>query len=221
MSSAFPFDPDSGRTRVKICGLRTVEHVRVAVECGTDAIGIVRHAASPRHVELDLAADLASATGPDVAAVAVVVAPSDRDVALLVQEVGVDAIQVHGDVPEAALLGWRAAHPATVFVRALRIPPHMTWPVLHARGAHAVLVDADVEGSMGGTGVTLDWQTPESDAPVILAGGLTPENVAAAIVVVQPAAVDVSSGVEIRPGVKDPELMEAFVRAVRDPRSVS
>ncbi|MCC7077529.1 MAG: phosphoribosylanthranilate isomerase [Acidimicrobiia bacterium] len=203
-----------GRVQVKICGLRDPDHARLATRLGVDAIGFVRHPASPRHVDLGTARELTRVRGPDVCAVAVTVSPEDGDVEVLVTDVGVDVVQVHGSVATPSFARWRRAHPETVFVRALRFAPQARWPRLDPAGAHAVLVDTAVEGSMGGTGVHLAWQRARSDVPVILAGGLTPANVGGAIEAVRPQAVDVSSGVESSPGEKDPVLMEAFVEAV-------
>lgn len=209
------FEPrPHGRFWVKICGLSKPEDAHLAASHGADAIGVVRHEGSPRYVGLDAAMAVAEAARPALV-VAVVVDPSDNEVDMLVTNVGIDILQVHGAVEVSTFDHWRCQYPGLAFVRAVRIPPDGDWPQLVAGGADAVLVDAEVPGCMGGTGTTLRWRPANAPVPIILAGGLTPTNVAEAVIAVRPYGVDVSSGVECAPGEKDPDLIVDFLNAIR------
>jgi phosphoribosylanthranilate isomerase len=201
----------SGRTRVKICGIRSPEMVRVAVEAGADAIGIVRAPGSPRYVdERELDAILA-AVPPFVAAVGVYVAREPA--ALPTGELRRwTHVQVHGEQDEENLASW----PRRV-VRGFPFDADRVrrWDACPA--VEALLVD----GPEPGSGAAFDHaalarMVAELRKPVLLAGGLTAESVGEAIRTVRPFAVDVSSGVESAPGVKDAALIRAFCRAVRD-----
>lgn len=212
---------------VKICGIRTVDQALAAIAAGADLLGLV-FAASKRRVTIELGAEIAAAVHA-VSAVPLVglfVNEAPVDIRWTLQRVGLDMIQLSGDeavtdafadVPllkslrmqdDAAEAEWRAV--LTTAARDWRLGrglPHQT-----------ALIDAHVAGAYGGTGAQADWTRAADWArtlPIMLAGGLRPDNVAAAIEQVRPAAVDVSSGVE-RDGHKDPALMQAFVRAVRE-----
>ncbi len=206
------------RTRVKICGVRTVEAVRAAATAGADALGLNFHPASPRYLEPDQAAELVAAVPLWVTPVALFVHASAALVRQVTAPLGVRCVQLYGEVtPELCreLPGYQivCSVPATAEAAA-RLAPLRPW-------LSAVLLDAAVPGQHGGTGQTADWSVAATvrealgDLPVVLAGGLTPNNVGAAVKMVRPWAVDVASGVESAPGVKDATRMAEFVAAVR------
>lgn len=202
------------RTRVKICGLTRPSDVSAAVDAGADSIGFV-FARSPRQVSVAEAESLAALVPPPVARIGVFV---DADPAYVAEAVGrcrLSAVQFCGaETPDAC-----AAAPAPV-IKTLGIDEAFTWEDGVPYGGHAaaLLVDTRVAGKAGGTATAFDWHAvgpPPSWATVFLAGGLSPDNVGAAVRAMRPFAVDVSSGVERAPGYKDPKLMEAFCDAVR------
>lgn len=202
------------RTFIKICGITRVEDAQAAVAGGADALGFVFHPASPRAINRDRAATITAALGPFVTTVALFV---DADAAL-VDEVltatGIQVAQFHGEESPAWCVAVRRP-----WIKAIRMAPGLDGETAAARygGASAWLFDAWHPRQAGGTGCSFDWsRLPAAPArPLILAGGLAPENVAEAIGQVKPYAVDVSSGVERAPGRKDPAKIRAFVAAVR------
>ncbi len=203
------------RTRIKICGLTRPEDAAAAVAAGADAVGVVL-APSKRQVTLDQAAEVFAAVPPFVARVGVFVDAHADDVWEAVSRLELTAVQFHGDeAPETCEMA-----PVRV-IKALRVGPGFGAASADAyRGVvSALLLDTLVAGEAGGTGVAFDWYAVAGRlpgwAPVVLAGGLGPENVAEAVRALRPYAVDVSSGVESAPGVKDHRLIEEFVAAVR------
>ncbi len=201
------------RTRIKICGITSLEDAHAAVHAGADAIGLVFHDASPRHVAVETAHAIAWALPPFVTVVGLFVdAPAER-IAAVLDAVPLGLIQFHG--AETADDCRRYGRP---YIKA--IPMRADVDLAHAAAAYpdaaALLVDSHHAAMAGGSGETFDWtRLPASlGRPLVLAGGLTPGNVAQAVAMVRPYAVDVSSGVEKRRGVKDTDKMAAFVRAV-------
>ena len=195
---------------VKICGVTDPTDAEAAAAAGASAVGVVSRPASPRHAPDDVIRAVVAAAAP-VPVVAVTVERDPGELAAL----GVAGVQLHG-AARAAVPRLRHDHPGLLILRVCPVPPDCpVWPPLRAEGADLVLVDAAVPGVPGGTGRTLAWQRPEADAPVVLAGGLTPENVAEAVAAVAPYGVDVSSGVESSPGVKDARRVADFVAAAR------
>ncbi|MCK2183402.1 phosphoribosylanthranilate isomerase [Halomonas getboli] len=201
-----------GRTRVKFCGLTRPEDVDAAVAAGADALGFVLWPGSKRAVDLARLAALAARVPAFVTRVGLFV---DPDEALLTRAAEhLDLLQFHGDETpafcEAAPRPW---------IKALRMRDGLDLEAAAREyaGARALLLDAYRPGVPGGTGETFDWsRIPARLAkPVILAGGLTPANVAEAIASVRPLAVDVSGGIETAPGIKDGAAMAEFLRAVR------
>jgi phosphoribosylanthranilate isomerase len=218
---------------IKLCGIRDVETARAAAEAGADAIGLNFYARSPRRVSVQTARQIVAALPDEVTAVGLFVDHPPGEVLETVLECGLQAIQLHGDELPPEILAIRKVHSRLAIVRALRFDgdsTSLTRPIRDLRRAGvelaAVLVDAKVEGAYGGTGHTLPWERLadcwDRDAlpPLVLAGGLTPENVAEAMRVVQPWGVDTASGIETSPGVKDAALMRAFVAAARAGDSV-
>jgi phosphoribosylanthranilate isomerase len=207
------------RTLVKVCGITCPEDGLVAADAGADAVGFVFYPRSPRSVEPARAAKIARALPPFLLRVGVFVDAARDEMALVADEVGLDLLQLYGDEPPEALgeLPRRA-------LKAVRVGPGFTADeVLCYEGRVAgLVVDTRLVGegaAPGGTGVAFDWTLVRGLADevgfLMLAGGLTPDNVVAAIRVVRPHAVDVSSAVERSPGRKDPERVRAFVEAVR------
>jgi phosphoribosylanthranilate isomerase len=199
------------RTRVKICGITRVEDALAAARAGADAVGLVFHAASPRYLTAEQARAIVQALPAFVAAVGLFVDAEPSAVRAILNQVPLDLLQFHGrETPEQCRSYGRR------YIKALAMRPDLE--VAREAGAYpdaaAILLDADKAGAAGGTGETFDWaRVPAGLAqPLILAGGLTPANVAAAVARVRPYAVDVSGGVERSPGIKDADKIAAFIR---------
>jgi phosphoribosylanthranilate isomerase len=196
--------------QVKICGLTRLEDALAAARLGADWLGFNFWPGSRRYVRPEAAAALVAALPPSVLPVGVFVDPSREALLAAIRASGVRAVQLHGDEPPALCLGL----PVPV-VKALRVRDAGSLSALPAYRVSAFLLDAAAPGHFGGSGARFDWGLAAAAAarvPVWLAGGLTPENVAEAVRRVRPVGVDVASGVEIAPGVKDLQLMEAFIR---------
>lgn len=213
------------RTRVKICGITRIEDMHAAVAAGVDAIGLVFYAPSPRAVTVEQAAQIVAATPAFVTTVGLFVNPSATDVQQVLSHVPLDMLQFHGDEDEAFCAGFQRP-----FIKALRMHDgiDLAREAMRWSRARGVLVDAYVEGVPGGTGVAFDWsRLPASlSRPLILAGGLTPDNVATAIERTRPWAVDVSGGVEQKGadgkscgGIKSATAIEHFMRGVASVRA--
>jgi phosphoribosylanthranilate isomerase len=197
-------------TRIKICGLTTRQDAFSAIEAGADALGFV-FAESSRRVTPAAAAQIGGALPPVVSAVGVFLNATVDEVAAVARDVGLQALQLHGDEsPEDC-----QRLPLKVIKR-FNILENETSALLRARmeryRVSAVLLDPGA-----GSGQTFDWSLARGlPGPLIVSGGLTPENVGAAIRIIRPHAVDVSSGVESEPGRKDPRKVRAFIQAVRE-----
>jgi phosphoribosylanthranilate isomerase len=204
----------SARTRIKICGLSRREDVDAAVDAGADAVGFVFHAASPRHVSISAAAELAHGLPPFVTPVGLFVNAEADFIAAACAAIPNLTLQFHGDEDEPACSA--CGRP---FLKAARMAPGFDLLDFARRfnAAQALLLDAHVEG-WGGSGKVFDWSlVPRAVAHrLVLSGGLHAANVAAGIQAVRPWAVDVSSGVESSRGVKDAALIRAFCDAVRE-----
>jgi phosphoribosylanthranilate isomerase len=200
--------------RSKICGITRVEDALVAARAGADAIGLVFFAPSPRAVTLQRAREIVAALPPFVTVVGLFVNASRCEINETLDAVRLDVLQFHGDeTPEQC---WGYDRP---YIKALRVRPgdDLAAACELYRGAAGLLLDAFVEGVPGGTGVAFDWGLvpAQLSKPIILAGGLTPENVSEAIQQVRPYGVDVSGGVEQSKGIKDSRRVEGFIKAVR------
>jgi phosphoribosylanthranilate isomerase len=207
-----------GRVRVKICGITRREDLDAAVAAGADAVGfVVGAASSPRNIALEKAEKLIRQVPPFVKSVLVMVPASLEELVETCKALNPDAVQIHGENLFGAV---REKLPTTLLIGAVKANP--TDAVDNAAKAakmfDAVLLDSFVQGKHGGTGVIHDWDLSLHikqvihPKPLILAGGLNPENVAEAVRTVEPYAVDVSSGVERQPGVKDNRKMVKFVK---------
>lgn len=202
-------------TAVKICGITRTEDALAAAGYGAAAIGLVFYRPSPRYIEPDAAAAVVRALPPFVMPVGLFVDASEEEVRAIAARSGVQLLQFHGAEPPEFC--GRFALP---YMKAVRVRPGVDL-LQYARDFHrakALLLDAFQEGLHGGTGALFDWNLiPQTlPLPVVLSGGLTPENVGDAIRRVKPFAVDVSSGVEARKGIKDAERIAAFIKGVRD-----
>ena len=215
------------RTRVKICGITRVADALAAAHAGADAIGLVFWPGTPRYVEVARARAIADALPPFVTKVALFVDPSPVDVRALLDVVPIDVLQFHGDEPHNLCIAF-----ARPYLKAVQVKDDVDLLEYARRygDAAGLLFDTFRAGDMpGGTGHTFDWSRlspavrEAMPAPLILSGGLDPENVGDAIRAVRPWAVDVSSGVEERgpdgnprKGIKDAARIAAFVKGVRD-----
>jgi phosphoribosylanthranilate isomerase len=206
-------------TAIKICGITRPEDVRVAARCGANAIGLVFYGPSPRCVTPTHAAELIRALPPFVMSVGLFVDAVAHEVTQTLAQARVDLLQFHGD--ESPDFCRQISQQCGVpYLKAVRVRPGLDL-LQYARDYHdakGLLLDAYVKGTHGGTGATFDWSLiPENlPLPVVLSGGLTPENVTGAIRAVKPWAVDVSSGVEKLKGIKDAEKVAAFITGVRN-----
>lgn len=205
-----------GRVRTKICGITTPEDALLAVEAGADAVGVI-FAESPRQVSPAVAERIVRVLPPWVTSVGVFVNTAPEEIARVADQVGLDAVQFHGDELPCQVEDVARHHRV---LKAFRIADAAdlgdALDYLGQCRPHACLIDARVEGRYGGTGHTAPWELigPQRSAlwPLVLGGGLTPENVGRAIEVVRPFGVETSSGVEHEPGRKDPDRVRAFVR---------
>ncbi|KAF0803918.1 N-(5'-phosphoribosyl)anthranilate isomerase [Alcanivorax xiamenensis] len=209
--------------RVKICGITRPEDAVQAARAGADAIGLVFYPSSPRYVDPPRAARILAALPPFVTTVGLFVNADAGLVREYLRELPLDMLQFHGD--ESPAYGAAFQRP---WIKALRMrdgaDPARVAREYAAAGARGLLVDSYVPGTPGGTGERFDWGLlpRESALPLILAGGLTPANVAEAVRQVRPWGVDVSGGVEVRAvtgttlgGIKDRHAVRAFLRAAR------
>jgi phosphoribosylanthranilate isomerase len=207
--------PNFFRTRIKFCGMTRAGDVRLASELGVDAVGFVFARQSRRRVEPEEARAMRSALAPFVDSVALFMDNPQEEVREIVRRVRPSLLQFHGGEDDA-------------FCRAFGVPYLKAVPMggdarpamaLRARypGAAGFLFDSHAPGAEGGSGKVFDWTQipPDTGKPWLLAGGLTPENVSGAVAATRPWGVDVSSGIELSPGIKDGDRMRRFVEEVR------
>lgn len=199
--------------RVKICGNVTLKDTMAAVEAGADAVGFVFYAKSPRVVSPKAVAAIVSHLPPFVSTVGLFVNEKPDLVRQIMSDCGLAYAQLHGEESPQYCAELRLP-----VVKAIRVRTAEDLANLSAYRVKAILLDTYVEGKIGGTGVTFDWGLAveaRSWGPIVLAGGLTPDNVGEAVSRVRPYGVDVSSGVESSPGVKDHAKVRAFVENVK------
>ena len=203
------------RVRIKICGITRLEDALEAVYAGADAIGLVFYDGSPRTVSLQTAGLICAQMPPFVSKVGLFVNAARDEIIRILKVVPLDLLQFHGDEEAEDCRGY-----SKPYIKAVRMKDHISLVDEAARfsEASALLLDAYTEGIYGGTGQVFDWTKPlpHIDKPLILAGGLTAENVATAIRQIRPYAVDVSGGVESKKGIKDPAKIAEFIREVRN-----
>ena len=202
-------------TAVKICGITRLQDALAAACFGAHAVGFVFHAGSPRHIAPEQAAAIIRQLPPFITAVGLFVDADARTVARAIGQAPLGLLQFHGDETPEFCAGF-----GVPYLKAVRVRPEIDL-IEYARrygGARGLLLDAYVENVHGGTGATFDWGLAprQLPLPIVLSGGLTADNVAEAVRRVHPAAVDVSSGVESAPGIKDERKIAAFIRSVRN-----
>jgi phosphoribosylanthranilate isomerase len=199
--------------RVKFCGITNLDDATEAARLGAWAIGVNHYAESPRFCEPDVAAQIGAALKRRLEIVGVFVNPTLRELAAAAEDESLTMIQLHGD-EGPALCREAARRTGCKVIKALRVRSAADVRAAEAYRADFHLLDAYRQGTVGGTGESFDWELlagRRSKVPLILAGGLTPENVGDGVEVARPFAVDVASSVEAEPGVKDHALMAAFL----------
>lgn len=206
-------------TKVKICGLSTPEGMTAAIEAGADFVGLVFYPPSPRHVDIEVARYLAGFVPEHIERVGLFVNPDDEMLAHTVQSVPLSMIQLHGSESVERVREVQAKFGLPV-IKALPMdsPADLKAAQEYDGVAEWLLFDAKPEALPGGNGVAFDWSllaAYQGQSPWMLAGGLTPENVADALKIVHPDAVDVSSGVEAGAGQKDATKIQAFLERVK------
>lgn len=209
--------------QVKICGLTRRVDAELATTLGASFLGVIM-AGGPRHLSVDAAREVLGPRRHTVRRAVVFATQPRTEIALIASELALDVIQLHGN-PSVADIEWLRANVGAEVWPVVRVSgatlPSEAFTL--ARAAGAVLLDAKVDGQLGGTGVTLDWQSLRDDVErlrdevpdlrFILAGGLRPENLAQAKHMLNPEVIDVSSGVELSPGIKNPTALRAFLDA--------
>lgn len=202
--------------KIKICGITNLADALAATEAGADALGFNFYSHSPRFIATHEARRIIERLPPTVACVGVFVnEDAPETVARMADEAGVGAVQLHGDESPA----YCRALKSRAVIKALRVAADFDVESVGCFETEAILLDGFSAGARGGTGRTFDWavarRTREVVSKLYLAGGLTADNVAAAIAAVQPYAVDACSGVEMSPGRKDVSRVRAFIEAAR------
>ena len=202
--------------KVKICGITSLEDALAAVEAGADALGFVFYPASPRHIFPEQAAEIIRSLPPFVQTVGLFVDEDLATVNTIADECGLDVIQLHGEETPAYCASVRRR-----IIKAFRVRDITALDSVLQYHCSGYLLDAWSPTSLGGTGQTFNWEIAAEAVNrghrILLAGGLTPDNVAEAVKRVQPYAVDVSSGVECSPGRKDADKVRMFITQARQP----
>ena len=204
-------------TRIKHCGITSLDDAHRAAEAGAWALGMILWDGSPRRCELDEAQVIGTALRRTVNLVGVFVNARLEEIDLAVQTAGLSHVQLHGD-EGPVFCSEVARRTGAKIIKAVRVQSRATLQAAAAFHTDFLLLDAHVEGVPGGTGRTIDWELVRRTklaAPIVLSGGLTAGNVAAAIAATEPFAVDSASGTEQAPGRKDPAKLQAFGEAVR------
>ena len=205
----------STRVRVKICGITRPRDALDAAYLGADAIGLIFYPNSPRAIDINTARQIVSVLPPFISKVGLFVNAKADEIQAVLQAIPLDLLQFHGE-EEPALCNCFSRP----FIKAVRMQDNVDLKSVAERytDASALLLDSYVKGVQGGTGTSFDWSRIPSDIgkPLILAGGLTINNVHAAIKQVKPYAVDVSGGVELEKGVKDANKIAEFIQEVRN-----
>ena len=200
--------------KVKICGVTSATDALDAVEAGADALGFMFYPPSPRCVTLERASEIIRQLPPLIAKVGVFVNPTEEEVRRALEQCGLDTLQFHGEEPPQFCRQF-----GLKVIKAFRIRDAASLEAVRPYATEAWLLDSYVAGKQGGTGTPFHWDLAVAAVKwggrVLLAGGLTPENVAAAVRQVRPYGLDVSSGVESAPGKKDAAKVRAFIQAAR------
>ena len=213
----------SAAPKIKFCGMTSLADAELAVAAGAWAIGLIFWPGSPRACPPDVAAEIAAAVKRRTEVAGVFVNPSLDEVASIAEAVDLTLLQLHGD-EGPAFCAEAARRTGCKVIKAARVRSGADIQALGSFHTDYHLLDSHSPGKWGGTGETFAWELAgahRGTAPVILSGGLTADNVAAAIATTRPFAVDVASGVERRPGEKDPDKLRAFTQAVRSTSAVA
>ena len=201
------------RTRIKICGITNLQDAKVVIDEGVDAIGLVFCENSPRYINISRAKEIVENTTPFVNCVGLFVDAEKEYINDVLKEVALDTLQFHGQESEQACALYNKP-----YIKAIRMNENinLSEEVEKYFSAHALLLDTYIEGLPGGTGIAFDWDLIPKDMakPIILAGGLNASNVKDAIKKISPYAVDVSGGVEVEKGKKDPSKIKEFINEV-------
>ena len=204
--------------RIKICGLTNLDDARAAVDAGADALGFIFFPGSPRYITPAAAAQIIAQLPPFVSAVGVFVDEPASSLLATANAVGINTIQLHGN--ESPDFCDSIPRDRFKVIKAFRVKDQSSLVSLKDFRSSAFLLDSYVPGQLGGTGARFNWdlavQASRLNIPIILAGGLVPENIRDAVAKVTPYAVDVSSGVESAPGKKDHNKVRAFIAAARN-----
>lgn len=199
--------------RIKICGITNKEDALHASGCGADALGFVFYSGSPRFIQPDAVKEIIAELPPFLKTVGLFVNEDSRKIREVVEFCGLDTVQLHGEEsPEECFF------PPKQVIKALRLKNDLDEKIFSSYQVSAFLLDAYLPGKYGGTGTCCDWSKAQAFAAqyrIILAGGLSPDNVFDAVKQVQPYGIDVSSGVEKSPGKKDPGKVAMFIRMAR------
>jgi len=206
-------EPRDGTVQIKVCGVTSLAAAQACVDTGIDWIGLNFWPGTPRRCDLNVAEQIVSRCGSDARVVGVFVDASHDEIQMVRERTGIDWVQLHGhETPEEL----EALLPHAY--KAVRVGDPRAVDRARQYKGDFILLDTYVRGKVGGTGTAFDWSLADaiaSERRLILAGGLTPENIADAIRAVRPFGVDVASGVESAPGIKSRALIEAFMRAAR------
>lgn len=208
------------RIRVKMCGTTRLEDALAAMRHGVDALGFIFYAKSPRYIAPKNAAAIVKKLPPFIDRVGVFVNAPQTEV-VRAAGCGLTYLQLHGDESVEYCCGIRESLPFCGIIKAFRVSEESRAEEFerYNESVDAFLLDTYCKGESGGTGNVFDWSVIESlklQRPLILAGGLTPENVASAIATVHPYAVDINSGIELRPGIKDHGRLKILMQAVAE-----
>jgi phosphoribosylanthranilate isomerase len=206
----------AGDTRIKLCGITTLDDAQMAVDVGAWAVGCILWPQSPRMCDPAEAARIAAAVRRRALVCGVFVNQHLDEVTGLVDGIGLTMVQLHGD-EGPAYCAEVARRTGAKVMKAAQVRTRADVRALEAFHTDFHLLDAHLPGMRGGTGETFDWElvrARRSKVPLVLSGGLTPDNVAEAILATRPFAVDTASGTEAAPGIKDPAKVAAFVEAV-------
>ncbi len=201
-------------TKIKICGITSIEDATLAAGLGADALGFIFYSGSKRYIDPDTAREIISALPPFLTKVGVFVNQGVEEISDIQEKTGINVVQLHGD--ETAEF---CSSLSSTIIKAIRVKDISDLESLAQYPVQAILLDTYSDTEYGGTGKSFDWGILDNKSisqNIILSGGLNPDNVAEAVRIVKPYAIDVSSGVEAEPGKKDHEKVKKFIEAIRN-----
>lgn len=209
-------NPNITRTRVKICGITSVEAAKNVCDAGADSVGLVFYEKSPRNVGINKAAEICDSLSPFVTCVGLFLNPTEDFVNDVLTKVKLDLLQFHGKESKEFCESFSRPYIKAIGMQGIASDAEFAKAIESYSNAKGFLIDSHATGKAGGTGKTFDWKNvPQAQQkPIILAGGLNPENIADALQQVDVYGVDLSSGVENKPGVKDPAKIKKLMNEV-------